>query len=316
MTSQKTRIRPAVSSSDFPGIAAVISDSEPEPFSPEQVQDWFERMPPGRVTYRSVAVDERGEVIGYGAAVHESYHPAGHFYTWVVVHHKHRGQGIGAALFADAQRFLLTQGAASLQSEVRENCPAGLQFASQRGFRIDRHLFESTLDLEAFDETPFHTVTLVLETAGIRFRSYADFPDTTENRLRLHHLNAVTTVDVPGLNEPFMAFEDFCQAVFGGSWYRPEGVRIAVAGEEWVGVCTLELLPKSRGAYNLFTGVLPAYRERKIALALKLDAIRYARAHGAAYIRTNNDSMNAPMLAVNRKLGYQRQPGKYKLVKP
>ncbi|HEY7850574.1 MAG TPA: hypothetical protein VIC27_10950, partial [Ktedonobacterales bacterium] len=29
--------------------------------------------------------------------------------------------------------------------------------------------------------------------------------------------------------------------------------------------------------------------------------------------RTNNDSQNAPMLAVNRKLGYQPQPGFYRM---
>jgi hypothetical protein len=30
---------------------------------------------------------------------------------------------------------------------------------------------------------------------------------------------------------------------------------------------------------------------------------------------TNNDSMNEPMLAINRKLGYQSEPGIYALVK-
>ena len=32
------------------------------------------------------------------------------------------------------------------------------------------------------------------------------------------------------------------------------------------------------------------------------------------YIRTNNDSNNAPMLAVNRKLGYKSEPGLYRLL--
>lgn len=45
--------------------------------------------------------------------------------------------------------------------------------------------------------------------------------------------------------------------------------------------------------------------------ALKLLAIRCARRYGAVYIRTHNDSENAPILAINRKLGYQPQPGLY-----
>ena len=43
--------------------------------------------------------------------------------------------------------------------------------------------------------------------------------------------------------------------------------------------------------------------------------IRCAKAFGAATIRTNNDSENAPMLAINRKLGYKPLPGKYLLHK-
>lgn len=34
---------------------------------------------------------------------------------------------------------------------------------------------------------------------------------------------------------------------------------------------------------------------------------------GASITRTNNDSRNAPMLAINQKWGYQPQPGKYYL---
>ncbi len=46
-----------------------------------------------------------------------------------------------------------------------------------------------------------------------------------------------------------------------------------------------------------------------------LAAIRYAQAQGAHTIRTNNDSLNAPMLAINEKLGYGPQPGKYLLTR-
>ena len=53
------------------------------------------------------------------------------------------------------------------------------------------------------------------------------------------------------------------------------------------------------------------YRGRKIAQALKVLAARYARAHGMKKIRTDNDSLNAPMLAVNRKLGYRPLAGTF-----
>ena len=61
--------------------------------------------------------------------------------------------------------------------------------------------------------------------------------------------------------------------------------------------------------HNMLTGVDRAYRGRKIAQALKLQTILYAKACGADSIATQNDSVNAPMLAINRKLGYVRQEG-------
>ena len=65
----------------------------------------------------------------------------------------------------------------------------------------------------------------------------------------------------------------------------------------------------------MHTGVLKEYRGRKIALALKLLAIRYSRACGAALLRTDNDSQNASILAINEKLGDKPQSGYFRCVR-
>lgn len=65
----------------------------------------------------------------------------------------------------------------------------------------------------------------------------------------------------------------------------------------------------------MHTGVDREYRGRGIALALKLLTIRRSRALGATYLRTNNDSENAPILHINRKLGFQPIPGYYRCLK-
>ena len=64
---------------------------------------------------------------------------------------------------------------------------------------------------------------------------------------------------------------------------------------------------------NAFTGVIPEYRGRGIATALKVKTILHAREVGVSEILTQNDSENEPMLAINRKLGYQNWPGAYVL---
>jgi GNAT superfamily N-acetyltransferase len=64
---------------------------------------------------------------------------------------------------------------------------------------------------------------------------------------------------------------------------------------------------------NAFTGMLRDYRGRGIAQALKVRTIMYAKQSGVSEILTENDSVNAPILAVNKKLGYKRWPGVYGL---
>lgn len=65
--------------------------------------------------------------------------------------------------------------------------------------------------------------------------------------------------------------------------------------------------------YNMMTGVDEAYRGQKIAQILKLHSFQFAKEYGADFIRTHNDSLNAPMLAINRKLGYEPNPGEFRL---
>ncbi|MFN8493321.1 MAG: GNAT family N-acetyltransferase [Caldilineaceae bacterium] len=306
-------IRPTRFDTDGQGIADVVNAFETAPIPLEMVQQWFAQTAPGRITQRKVAVNDQGEVIGYSIVAHETWSPDHHFYLWVGVAPQWRGNRIGTALYADAQAFLQAQGATHLTSEVRDDEPVSQGFAQRRGFTIDRHHFASVLDLTTFDETPYQSVIPTLQAAGIRFSSLADFQDSQEARRRLHELNTITDLDIPGWEGPGISFAEFEHWVCGSTWYRPEGQLIALDGDQWMGMCTIQLRPESQGAYNVHTSVLRSHRGRKIALALKLVAIRYARSHGVQTLHTNNDSFNAPMLAINRKLGYRPQPGKYML---
>jgi mycothiol synthase len=63
------------------------------------------------------------------------------------------------------------------------------------------------------------------------------------------------------------------------------------------------------------TGVLREHRGQNLALALKLAAIQYATQHGFTELHSNNASTNAPMLAINQKLGFERSPAQIQLEK-
>jgi ribosomal protein S18 acetylase RimI-like enzyme len=308
-------VRPARPESDIQGIAAIVNTFEREPLALDTVQGWFEHMPPGRIARRMVATDDHDSVIGYSVILHESWWPDHHFYLWLAVDPQWRQRGLGLALYQDAQALLEAQGAALLRSEVQDDDAVSLRFAERHGFAVERHLFASRLDLTAFDEAPYGSLLATQDAAGIRFFTMADVGDSPAARHKLYELNANTGLDIPGADGSYMPFDEFERWVCGARWYNPAGQLLAADGDRWIGLCAVQLLPKAQGAHNLMTGVLEPYRGRKIALALKLLAIRYAREHGARYIRTDNDSLNAPMLAINQKLGYKPQPGKYLLIK-
>jgi GNAT superfamily N-acetyltransferase len=307
-------IRQAEPAADFPRIAELLSGYEPEPVSVEQLWEWERRMPAGRIRQRLVAVDSNGAIAGYGYIDHETWMRPDRFELWALVDPARRGAGIGAALYDHGLQLALAHGAASFASETRDDDPASLRFAERRGYRIDRHTFESTLDLTVFDEQRFAGAVEAAEAAGIRFFTMADLGDTAEARRKLYDLNRRTALDNPSADGTFPPFEEFQQFVFGASWYRADGQILAADGERWVGIAAVAHYPERNSAYNAFTGVERDYRGRGLAHALKLLAVRCAQRYGAAYIRTNNDSQNAPMLAINRKLGYRPEPGRYRLV--
>jgi len=307
------RIRKADTNTDLEGIAAIVNQFDQTPSSPEDVRRLLTYLPSGRITCRLVAVDDSGCITGYACAVHEPWNPPGAFYVWVGVDAPSRHQEVGRTLHEKLWSFLDSQQAGSLYSEVNDDDPPSLRFAESHGFTIERHLFQSSLDLNAFAEDLFTGLVEKLATEGIRFFTLADLGDSVEARHRIYELDAVTSEDIPGYIGPFMDYAEYERRAFNPAVYNPAVRLIAAVGESWVGFASVTLVSETGNAHNEMTGVLREYRGRGIALALKLLAIRYAREAGARKITTSNDSLNAPMLAVNRKLGYQQQRGVYRL---
>jgi GNAT superfamily N-acetyltransferase len=306
-------LHPLDLTSDLEWLTGLGNEHRSEPYSADTVREWIEHQRPGRDCRITVAMDASGARAGYNEAIHETWYPAGQYKLWVQVEPRFQRQGIGAALYADALAYARSQGAKRLISEVSDACLPCLEFAAQRGFTIERHIFESVLDLETFDETPYLPQLASLEAEGLSFASLADLGCTPEAKAQLYQINRAVVLDIPGMEGDFIPYDQFEQLVIGADWFNPAGQFLAALGEVWVGMVAVRLIPEKQGAYNLITGVLAPYRGRKIALAMKIHANRYACAHGARYLRTNNDSLNAPMLAINRKLGYQPEPGLYRL---
>jgi GNAT superfamily N-acetyltransferase len=154
--------------------------------------------------------------------------------------------------------------------------------------------------------------------AGIHFTSYAAYPQDDASLTRFRDLLWELHLDVPTLGELAKpTLEQVRTEYMDSPNWDPAGILIAVdtmRGGRWVGLARVTR-QSTEVYYNTFTGVHRDYRGRGLAQAIKLMAVEYARSKGATTIRTHNDSRNAPMLAVNRKMGCCPEPGAFKLIR-
>ena len=307
-------IRPARIETDLADIVRMTNPYESQPVTIDERRKWYQYNPPGRLQLRLVAVDEKDAVIANGGYVHESHSPGGHFTVWVIVDPDYRGRGVGSALWDSLWQDLGEKGATRLVSDVLDNDAQSLVFAQRRGFAIDQHFFNFELELAAFDETRYLPDIASLEASGICFCTLADFPDTPETSHKLYDLNTSDMLENSNTNTPW-TYDLFEKSVLTAPWFRRDGQLLAVDGDQWVGMSAVGLSPETHTAYNEYTGVLRPYRRRKIATSLKVLAARYARENGAQKLLTDSNLRNAPILAINRKMGYKPQPGKYTLVR-
>ncbi len=309
-------IRPVRLDTDVSTVTRIYNACEPGyPTAENEIRRWIGLRSPRRIALHLVTADEQDSAVAVANCIHAAEAPHRHFYAWLGVNPGYRCRGVGSALWDVLLRFLREQNASEIASEVLDNDPASLNFAEKRGFSIQRHRFRSTLDLTRFDETPFLPAITALEAAGIRFCTLAEFPDNEENQRRYCELNWAAVQDIPGEDWDSSAYPQFFyNRILGAPWFRREGQMLAVDGDVWAGFAIVNLKPETHSAYNTTTGVVRAYRGRKIAQALKVMAARYARQHGALEISTDNDSLNHPMLAINRKMGYIAQAGKFSLI--
>lgn len=108
---------------------------------------------------------------------------------------------------------------------MREDCAEGLRFAEQRGFAVNRHLFESAIDLATFDESPFAGLVEALQADGIQFLSLADVDMDPGYLRQLYEVNYRAVSDDPGSTGGFVSFEDFEEILLSASWFDPPGCR-------------------------------------------------------------------------------------------
>jgi RimJ/RimL family protein N-acetyltransferase len=144
--------------------------------------------------------------------------------------------------------------------------------------------------------------------------------NTEAAQRKLYALNDMTDSETPGSEgqHAWLSFEDFQEKVCRSDWYKPAGQMVVIntATDIWVAMSAITRFAGTDYAYNLHTGVDKRYRGRKLAQAVKVLALRYARAAlDVNTVRTQHNAQNAPMIAIDRKLGYVQTPGTFSMQK-
>lgn len=301
-------IRPA-GEADFPRIVAILNSQFPEPISMEEYLRAEKLRNPDEIFYRVVAEGSDGEVWGFGVAHKGSWHKPGHIFVRSRVDKPYQGRGAGGTIYRDVERFAIAAGAQVLETNVRDNDPEALQWLLRMGFTNDEHMFESTLSLQNWDPTPFEPALATALEKGVKFLTLSDAAAGEEMFPRFYALYVRLMRDVPVFGEnPFPPYAEWLKHLKGDPHWTPDLVLIGVHEGRWVAMT--DLGPSdSGGVYQRLTAVDREYRGMGISLAIKVLSLKMAKAQGYSHTRTNNHSANAPMLATNRRLGYQPEPG-------
>lgn len=264
------------------------------------------------VRIRFWVAEHEGVVVGLLAVYRfiGSYHPA----KWtvdIVVDEAHRGQGIGARLWDEAERFLASREVISVATQVQEVCEDALCFAAKRGFLEEKRDFESRLALQ---EVPDELLVTKLD-SGARVATFTS-EDSPELRREMHLLFEEVRKDVPRSAPPTpMSYEQFVSFFIDHPEAFLEVTTLAFVEKRLVGFSTAFRSPDEGIIHQGLTAVDRAYRGRGLAQGLKVLTIREARQMGFKEIWTDNDSRNAPMLAINEKLGFVRHQAVISLIK-
>ena len=262
-----------------------------------------------------VAQDANGTVIGYNSLVRHGWNPPDTRDLRLIVEPSARGQGVGQALWHDALAYCRQQNVTELTSAVGDDRPTDIKFALDRQFVEVFNRVNFKLDLTRFDTRRFSGVRERTSALGIRITNMGELGNTEEAQRRLYQVNSwCAALDLPGVkDEPaWDSWEQFRQAVCASWWYQPDGQFVAIDTQtgELVGMCAVTANARSGGADVLHSGVDRRYRRNPvIGQALKLAAIEYCQQHGCTILGDNHDMRDAPNVALDFAMGFERLPG-------
>ena len=282
---------------DAPAIAALGSVVSPHQLNSVRGVEHRMRTAPADARRAEWKVERGGALVAYAVASLDwlATEP-GRSECYVRVHPEHRGQGLGSALWDVVDAHLVEIGARVTTSSTRDDAPS-VAFAERRGFRKT-----SSDALSATDPTKLPPAPEPPN--GVVLRPPADW---------LGDPRPIYELDMAGVHRRArgqrLRGDDLRALAWTTSGAYPDYdydvSTVAVVDGRPVSMSMLIVDADAGRAVSGFAATYREYRGRGLAGLCKHHTLAKAADAGITHAVTGNDETNAPMLAINRRLGYR-----------
>jgi mycothiol synthase len=305
-----------------PIVAA--GNSESHPMEAESAEEWrhWERMIDDPQRVRITVVGPDGTVAGTGSlAVGMMARADGAQFLGMSVFKAHRRRGIGSATLESLEVEAKRRRVPRVLAGVSASKPFAFEFAKKRGYgEIGRRIM-SFRELASYEPGAWHESLARVASQGIAFRSFTeilaerDEPGRARFWRDLWEAEGPMWDDIPFASPiPHWSYEQFVKMSVENPQIMRDLSIVAYDGGTIVGY-TMTGDRQGKDGNTYMTGVARTHRGRGIAMALKVDVLARAKAHGLRAMTTVNDEPNKAMRGVNIKLGYQPVPDHIELEK-
>ena len=313
MTTTTSRLR-AFTEADYPAWVAGSNLCYPDyPWSVEEARHDDDKWDHSRFFKKRIVAEEDGRMVGAVELYHRPsrFHPDRYgFDVWVLPDSRRRGHG--GALHDAAVAILRERNALAATAGVKESMTDGVEFTKKRGWVEVKRDWESRLAVAGFDFDRFAGAAERVTAQGIRISTYADEAARDEDAPRkAYELTDHCRRDVPAMDQPTdVTFEEWKKDWLDSPSFLTDAFFVAIDGEgRWLGMSNLQRsIEDPSFIWQGLTGTRREARGKGLAMALKLETVRYAQRLGVDHIKTWNDQRNQPMLAINVAMGFARQP--------
>ncbi|MFL1427732.1 MULTISPECIES: GNAT family N-acetyltransferase [unclassified Nocardiopsis] len=308
-------IRP-MTTADVPSVLPFLRAHHPYRVLTEKAVCWrMENPTPHSTDVPLVATDADGGVVGFIRSLltrPEGRDPHGlTFFAAIAERHRESGE-LAARLLSASEESLVERGARVLRAEAAEEPvqmggPALHEVVLAHGYEPEEAHHILGLDLSLLPPAPEPP-------AGVELRPFSDYADDPRP---VYELDRLASADEPGAapGVGFMTFEDWVN----GPWNHPLSdldLSLVFLYEGTPAGITCYASDRESRLESSMTGTLREFRGRGLAGYAKHAALLRARERGFTHASTGNHENNAPMLAINRRLGYSLLGKETDYVKP